>query len=117
MIRKLAILLINFYQKFLTVFSYGSCRYYPTCSEFTKNQFQYNNLLLASFISTKRLLSCNPLFPGGIDYPIISNFKFQFNKKIEKIDFWLVPVKNSPQNNKFYLVRNHSKINIKVISC
>jgi len=50
----------------------GNCRYYPTCSEYAKWQFEMNrrvDIALASSIA--RILRCNQLFAGGIDYPII----------------------------------------------
>ena len=47
----------------------GSCRYYPTCSEYAKWQFEFNRPDLALAASTLRILRCNQLFPGGIDYP------------------------------------------------
>jgi len=47
----------------------GSCRYYPTCSEYAKWQFEFNRPDRALAASTLRILRCNQLFPGGIDYP------------------------------------------------
>jgi putative membrane protein insertion efficiency factor len=101
---------INFYQKFLTNFAYGSCRYYPTCSEYAKRQFQFNNIFLAFFNSSKRILSCNQLFAGGLDYPIVSKVKLKLHSNIDKIDFWLVPVEKG--SKRFYLIKNFSNIQI-----
>ncbi len=95
--------LIEFYQRFLTLFSYGSCRYYPTCSEYVRLQVKYNNIFLAILNSIKRVLSCNQLFEGGIDYPIVK-VELELQSNIEKIDFWLVPVKG--QKGKYYLIKN-----------
>ncbi len=47
----------------------GSCRYYPTCSEYAKWQFEFNRADLAFGLTTLRILRCNQLFAGGIDYP------------------------------------------------
>ncbi len=109
-IQLLLLNLIKFYQRFLTNFAYGSCRYYPTCSEYAKREFQYNNVFLAFFNSSKRILSCNQLFQGGIDYPIVSKVKLKFHTKINKIDFWLVPIAKG--ETRYYLIKNFSKINI-----
>ena len=49
----------------------GNCRYYPTCSEYAKWQFEFNRPDLALAASTLRILRCNQLFPGGVDYPRI----------------------------------------------
>lgn len=93
--RNLLLKLIRFYQRYLTVISFGSCRYYPSCSEYAMQQFQKNNILVASYLSTKRILRCNQLFIGGIDYPVIPCGRL-FSKVSSmshdiEIKFWLVP--------------------------
>ena len=110
--RKPLLALLDFYQKFLTVLGYGSCRYYPTCSEYAKWQFQKNNILLALFHSTLRILRCNQLFPGGIDYPVVKmnlNFKrvCYHNANANKIivQFWLIP----KEGNSFYLIKTFKR--------
>ena len=50
----------------------ASCRYYPTCSEYAKWQFEFNRPDRALVASTLRILRCNQLFPGGIDYPRVN---------------------------------------------
>ena len=47
----------------------ASCRYYPTCSEYAKWQFEFNRPDLAFAATALRILRCNQLFAGGIDYP------------------------------------------------
>ncbi|ADV45429.1 membrane protein insertion efficiency factor YidD [Nitratifractor salsuginis] len=47
----------------------ASCRYYPTCSEYARWQFEFNRPDRALLASTLRIMRCNQLFPGGIDYP------------------------------------------------
>ena len=66
---KLFLYLIDFYQKYISILSHGSCRYHPTCSEYSKTQFIYNNFFSAFYFSIVRILSCNKLFRGGFDYP------------------------------------------------
>ncbi|MFA7500284.1 MAG: membrane protein insertion efficiency factor YidD, partial [Sulfurimonas sp.] len=36
MFKKFLLKLLWLYQKFFTLLGYGSCRYYPTCSEYAK---------------------------------------------------------------------------------
>ncbi len=78
----------------------GKCRYYPTCSEYAKWQFETTDPLSASFNSTLRILRCNQFFAGGIDYPVIkyntpkfSIKKPDINNNYGKIDikYWLIP--------------------------
>ena len=102
-----ALWFIKFYQKFLTVFSYGSCRYYPTCSEYAKSQMMHNSFFKGLGASLLRILRCNQLFPGGIEYPIVKkDFRKRSNVFCERrqsmyIHYWFVP-KNS---NLFYVVK------------
>ncbi len=104
--RKTILFFLKIYQKFFTLFSYGSCRYYPTCSEYAKWQFEKNSLFKAIFYTTKRVLTCNQLFSGGIDYPVISckrkpNLLNLKNKKI-KIKYWYV----KKENNYYFLLKS-----------
>ncbi|MCI0500377.1 MAG: membrane protein insertion efficiency factor YidD [Epsilonproteobacteria bacterium] len=99
---KLFLSLINFYQKYLSVLSHGSCRYYPTCSEYSKIQFSYNNFFIAFYFSIIRILSCNKLSQGGFDYPKVRhNLNNVIFKKI-KIKFWLIPT----EDGRFYIIKN-----------
>jgi putative membrane protein insertion efficiency factor len=43
-----------------------SCRYLPTCSEYSIDALKTYGLLKGTFISLKRILSCHPIkFLGG----------------------------------------------------
>ncbi|WP_457607115.1 membrane protein insertion efficiency factor YidD [Nitratifractor sp.] len=79
----------------------GSCRYYPTCSEYAKWQFLFNRPDLAFAASALRILRCNQLFPGGIDYPVVrwspppplrlcNPSSNRTDRKIA-IQYWIVP--------------------------
>ena len=89
---------LKFYQKYLTLLGFGSCRYYPTCSEYAKWQIQTNpNIVRALISSLLRILRCNQLFDGGIDYPKISSKNFTVTKtfgKVPTIKFWYIPEPN-----------------------
>jgi len=110
--RKSLLLLLDFYQKFLTLLGFGSCRYYPTCSEYARWQFQQNVLHKAFIQSLLRILRCNQLFPGGIDYPVVKknlNFKrvcyHNANQNKSVVKFWLVP----KTDNTFYLIKSFKR--------
>ena len=82
----------------------ANCRYYPTCSEYAKWQFELNRPDRALIASTFRILRCNQLFEGGIDYPIIRYTPPKLlclGKDIE-IKYWLVP-KNHIE---FFVIKN-----------
>ncbi|MFC2427403.1 MAG: membrane protein insertion efficiency factor YidD [Campylobacter sp.] len=106
MIKQAILFLIKAYQDYISKFTPKSCRYYPSCSEFAVWQFKFNGFFSALFAVIFRILRCNQLFKGGIDYPVISkNFDsfFMFNQNLEShIAFWFVPYKK----NKFYVIKN-----------
>lgn len=66
----LFILLIGVYQKTLSkimVFLGIRCRFYPTCSEYSKKCFKKHGFLKGLYFSTRRILRCNPWGGSGID--------------------------------------------------
>ena len=105
MIRWAVLKLIWIYQHSFSLIGRGSCRYYPSCSEYARQQFEQNSLLPAIIFSTKRILTCNQMFPGGIDYVEVSKLrKNPQNLTINRIKYWLVP----KADNRFYLIKNFS---------
>jgi putative membrane protein insertion efficiency factor len=71
MLTRLIIKLIVFYQKFISpLFStyFGcNCRFYPSCSEYTKIAIQNFGILKGSYLGLKRILRCHPFSEGGYD--------------------------------------------------
>ncbi|MDQ7044880.1 MAG: membrane protein insertion efficiency factor YidD [Sulfurimonas sp.] len=105
MIRKILLKILWFYQKFLTLFSFGSCRYYPSCSEFARLNFVNNSISSAFYHSLTRILRCNQLFDGGIEYPLLDKLITKPAKlELDTIQYWLVPNKK----DRFYIIKNFS---------
>lgn len=94
---------IYFYQRFISLLSPNSCRFYPTCSHYAiwclKNQHSF----LAFWNISLRLLRCNQFFKGGIDYPIKKGSFKPNTFKPCNIEFWFVPIENS---KKFYIIKS-----------
>ena len=115
----LALFLIKLYQRFFTLIGYGSCRYYPTCSQYAKEQLLHNSFIKALFYSTIRILKCNQLFPGGIDYPIVKklfsspSFLLLRKQTPTVVQFWFVP----KDKESFYLVKAFKPFDIKGNTC
>jgi len=64
---KIIIYLIKFYQKYISVAFTPSCRFYPSCSEYSKQAFIKYNFFKALFLTLYRILRCNPWNKGGYD--------------------------------------------------
>ncbi len=82
----------------------ASCRYYPTCSEYAKWQFELNRADKALFQTTLRILRCNQLFEGGIDYPIVIYHKPKLINLVQNchIKYWIIPYRKKL----FYIIKN-----------
>ena len=103
--RKLLLKLLWLYQKFFTLIGFGSCRYYPTCSEYARLNFENNSISSAFYHSFTRILRCNQLFDGGIEYPLLKTLQCRPTKlEVETIKYWLVPDKT----NRYYIIKNFS---------
>tara|TARA_Y100000590_G_C15014981_1_gene749040 strand:- start:236 stop:487 length:252 start_codon:yes stop_codon:yes gene_type:complete len=64
--KKFLILIIKFYQYFISPFFNPSCRYLPTCSEYFIDSLKINGIFKGSFLGFKRILRCHPIkFLGG----------------------------------------------------
>jgi putative membrane protein insertion efficiency factor len=104
-LKKLILLFIAFYQKFLTLLSFGSCRYYPTCSQYAKEQFMYNNFFKATYFTITRILRCNQLFLGTFDYPLVKLPKRDISYKKIEVKYWFVPT----TKNNYILIKSLGK--------
>jgi uncharacterized protein len=59
--------LIKLYQKTLSLFIGGDCRFYPTCSSYSIEAIEKHGSLKGSWLMINRICRCNPLCTGGID--------------------------------------------------
>jgi putative membrane protein insertion efficiency factor len=59
--------LITGYQRVVSPVLGNNCRFYPSCSHYTKEAISTFGLIKGAWISMKRLLKCHPFHPGGID--------------------------------------------------
>lgn len=62
--------MILFYQKRLSplISSTGiKCKYYPSCSEYTKQAIEKYGAVKGTILGIHRILRCNPFSKGGYD--------------------------------------------------
>lgn len=68
--KKLFIGIIEIYKKTLSPIFYLKgirCKYYPTCSEYTKQAIEKYGVIRGMYLGLKRVLRCNPFVKGGYD--------------------------------------------------
>ncbi len=61
------IALVRFYQRFISPLTPPTCRYSPTCSQYTVEALQKHGLLRGGWLALKRIVSCNPWGGSGYD--------------------------------------------------
>lgn len=66
MLKKIILFLIKIYQK-ISSLTPPRCRFYPTCSEYTKQAIIKHGLLKGGILGVKRIVKCHPLNEGGYD--------------------------------------------------
>ena len=65
--RKLFLLLIRFYQKYISPLTPPSCRFRPTCSAYAAEAIEKYGVVKGGCLAVWRFLRCNPICKGGYD--------------------------------------------------
>lgn len=68
--KKILIKFINFYQKNISLWFKSkniNCKFYPTCSEYTKQAIEKYGAFKGLSLGIYRILRCNPFSKGGYD--------------------------------------------------
>lgn len=65
--KRLALTLIRVYQKTLSRALPPTCRFYPSCSEYSYQAIEKYGLLKGGWLAVKRISRCHPFNPGGYD--------------------------------------------------
>lgn len=68
--KKILIKIIEWYQKHISPWLHTMhirCKYYPTCSEYTKQAIEKYGIAKGIMLGAWRILRCNPFSKGGYD--------------------------------------------------
>lgn len=65
--RKILIALIKFYQRAISPAFPHTCRFYPTCSNYSIEAIEKYGIFKGGLMSIWRIVRCNPFNPGGYD--------------------------------------------------
>ena len=61
------ILLVRFYQKFISPYKPSCCRFTPTCSQYALEALRKYGPLKGSWLAFKRIIRCHPWGGSGYD--------------------------------------------------
>lgn len=59
--------IIRFYQKVISPIKPPTCRFYPTCSQYSLDAIKRFGALKGGYLMVKRIGKCQPFHPGGYD--------------------------------------------------
>ena len=65
--RRLLVLPIRGYQRFISPAFPARCRFSPSCSHYAVEAITSYGVLRGSWLAARRLLRCHPFHPGGVD--------------------------------------------------
>lgn len=82
--KKIILLLIRFYQKYISIFLGKNCRFIPTCSAYTYEAVERFGVIKGVYLGIRRILKCHPWHPGGFD-PVPEK-----KKKSVREDKWVI---------------------------
>ncbi|NLA11398.1 MAG: membrane protein insertion efficiency factor YidD [Firmicutes bacterium] len=58
---------IRVYRRHLSPLKAPTCRFYPSCSQYSYEAISKYGALRGSILGVKRILKCHPFHPGGYD--------------------------------------------------
>ncbi|NOX33356.1 MAG: membrane protein insertion efficiency factor YidD [Deltaproteobacteria bacterium] len=65
--KRLLLIVIKFYQYFISPLTGQNCRYYPTCSAYALEAVEKYGSLKGTALAVRRVLRCHPFHAGGFD--------------------------------------------------
>lgn len=66
-VSRVLLAVIRAYQFLLSPWIGGSCRYWPTCSEYAREAIEVHGAARGSYLAARRLARCHPRGRGGVD--------------------------------------------------
>ncbi len=78
------LLIIKLYQWLISPILPASCRFYPTCSNYSMESFKTHGLIKGLVLSIWRILRCNPWGGSGED-PVPEKWSFFTKNNKEKL--------------------------------
>ena len=65
--KRLLLLLVQFYRSCISPLTPPSCRYYPTCSAYAMEAIERYGARRGAWMALQRILRCHPFHRGGYD--------------------------------------------------
>lgn len=66
-LKEVLFFVIYFYRVCISPLFLSPCRFSPSCSQYTLDAIERHGPFLGIYLGVKRILRCQPFFPGGYD--------------------------------------------------
>ena len=84
MIKRLLLLLIRFYRRFISPMHAPCCPFTPTCSTYAMQAVERHGALYGGYLAIRRLLRCQPFYYKGSFYDPVPPKRSRKSKKTDK---------------------------------
>jgi len=92
-IKRLLLLLIRFYRRFISPMHAPCCPFTPTCSTYAMQAVERHGALYGGYLAIRRLLRCQPFYKGSFYDPVPPK-RSRKSKKLTKKSF--IPRRGRP---------------------
>lgn len=65
--KRVLLVMIRFYRRFISPLKRPCCRFYPTCSQYALTAVETYGAAKGGLMAIKRILKCHPFHAGGYD--------------------------------------------------
>ncbi|MDH5543294.1 MAG: membrane protein insertion efficiency factor YidD [Nitrospinota bacterium] len=65
--KRFLLFMIRGYQAAISPFLPPSCRFFPSCSQYSSDAIEKHGVFTGVWLSVKRISKCHPFHPGGFD--------------------------------------------------
>ena len=93
MMKRLLLLLIRFYRRFISRMHAPCCPFTPTCSTYAMQAVERHGALYGGYLAIRRLLRCQPFYKGSFYDPVPPK-RSRKSKKLTKKSF--IPRRGRP---------------------
>lgn len=79
MLKKVILMMIDFYRRFISPMTQPRCRFYPTCSTYGRQAILWHGVWRGVPMTLGRLLRCQPWGGSGVDFVPLPMYRYRYD--------------------------------------